>query len=210
MNDAASRPAYARHRFPPAISAHAVWRSCRFALSYRAVEAPLAERGVVLTAETVRQRRRTCGQGAAAALRQRPPPPGAHGQRDEVCIRIDGVRHSLWRAVDRQGNVLALLVPARRDEAAAASSRRNLRKKPAYAPRVPITDKRASDGAAGRVTSPRVGHRRHTGPNHRAEHAHQPPRARGGCAGPKRRGTPGASWPPTAPSPAVSAPVATA
>jgi len=49
MEDAVARANYARHRFPPAISAHAVWLYCRFALSYRDVEELLVERGVVLT-----------------------------------------------------------------------------------------------------------------------------------------------------------------
>jgi len=55
MKDTASRPSDARHRFPPAIIAHAVWLYCRFARSYRDVEALLAARGVVLTDEIVRQ-----------------------------------------------------------------------------------------------------------------------------------------------------------
>ncbi len=44
-----------RHRFPPAIIGHAVWLSCRFALRYPDVEELLAERGVILPYETVRQ-----------------------------------------------------------------------------------------------------------------------------------------------------------
>ncbi len=59
MNDHALAPSDKRHRFPPEISGHTVWRSFRFALSYRDVEALLAERGAFLTDETVRQWCRT-------------------------------------------------------------------------------------------------------------------------------------------------------
>ncbi len=45
MNEQALTPSDKRHRFPPAIIAHAVWLYCRFALSYRDVAALLAERG---------------------------------------------------------------------------------------------------------------------------------------------------------------------
>ncbi len=55
MGEEISAPSYKRHRFPPEIIAHAVWRYYRFALSYRDVEELLAERGVILTYETVRQ-----------------------------------------------------------------------------------------------------------------------------------------------------------
>jgi transposase-like protein len=38
-----------RHRLPPAIIAHAVWRYVRFAPRYRDVEGPRAARGVPVT-----------------------------------------------------------------------------------------------------------------------------------------------------------------
>jgi putative transposase len=54
-NEQASAPSYKRHRFPPPIIAHAVWLYVRFALRYRAGEDLLAERGVSVTSETIRQ-----------------------------------------------------------------------------------------------------------------------------------------------------------
>ena len=47
MNAYTPAPSYKRHRFPPAIIAHAVWLYFRFALRYRNVEELLAERGIV-------------------------------------------------------------------------------------------------------------------------------------------------------------------
>ena len=55
MNETSAPPSYKRHRFPPEIIAHAVWLYFRFALSYRDVEELLAERGVTVTYETIRQ-----------------------------------------------------------------------------------------------------------------------------------------------------------
>src|SRR3954453_15763020 len=101
MKDQTAAPTYKRHRFPPAIIGHAVWRYFRFALRYRDVEELLAERGVILTDETVRQWCRMCGQPSANALRRRRPRPGDKWPLDEVFIAINGVQHSLWRAVDQ-------------------------------------------------------------------------------------------------------------
>ena len=45
---------YRRHRFPPDLSAHAVWLYFRFPLSLRMVEDLLAERGIVVSHQRVR------------------------------------------------------------------------------------------------------------------------------------------------------------
>jgi len=88
------------------------------------------------------------------------------------------VQHYLWRAVDQDGNVLDILVQSRRDKAAAKKFFRRLLKGLAYVPRVLITDKLASYGAAKREVLPSVEHRRHRGLNNRAENSHQPTRER--------------------------------
>ncbi len=94
MNDAGARPSDARHRSPPAIIAHAVWRYCRFALRYRDVEELLAERSVVLTYETVRQGYRKFGQGYANALCRRRPRTGDTWHLDGLIATppFDGLR----------------------------------------------------------------------------------------------------------------------
>jgi len=178
LKEQASAPDYTRHRFPPEVISHAVWRYFRFALSYRDVEELLAERGVVLTDETVRQWCRKFGQGYANALRRRRPRPGDKWHLDEVFIGINGVQHYLWRAVDQDGHGLDILVQRRRDKVAARKFFRRLLKDLAYVPRVVITDKLPSSGAARRAVLPSVEHRRHTGLNNRAENAHQPTRER--------------------------------
>ncbi len=178
MREPASTLSYRRHRFPPEIIAHAVWLYFRFALSYRDVEELLAERGVVLTYETVRQWCHKFGQAYANDLRRCRPRAGDKWHLDEVFISINGKTHYLWRAVDQDGNVLDILVQARRDEAAATKFLRKLLKNLQYVPRVLITDKLASYGAARRKVLPSVEHRRHKGLNNRAENAHQPTRER--------------------------------
>jgi len=142
------------------------------------VEELLAERGVVLTYETVRQWCRKCGQQYANALRRRRPRPGDTWHLDAVFVSINGVTQSLWRAVDQDGTVLDILVHSRRDKAAARKFFRRLRKDLAYVPRVIVTDTRASYGAARREVLPRVEHRQHKRLNNRAEHSHQPTRER--------------------------------
>ncbi len=178
MNDEIAAPTYAGYRFPPEIIAHAVWLYFRFALSYRDVEELLAERGVLVTDETIRRWSRTFGQTYANTLRRRRPRPGDKWHLDAVFVSINGVQHYLWRAVDQDGTVLDILVQRRRNTQAAKQFFRRLLKDLACVPRVLITATLASYGAARREVLPSVAHRRHQGLNNRAEHAHQPTRER--------------------------------
>jgi putative transposase len=178
MKEQAAAPSYKRHRFPPAIIGHAVWLYFRFALSYRDVEELLAERGVIVTYETIRQWCQKFGQTYANEVRRRRPRPGDKWHLDEVFVSSNGVEQYLWRAVDQDGTVRDILVQARRDKAAAVKVLRKLLKGRASVPRVVITDKLASSGAAMRAVLPGVEHRRHKGLNNRAEDSHQPTRER--------------------------------
>ncbi len=155
-----------------------MWRSYRFARSDREVEELLAERGVILRDETVRQWCRTFGQAYANGRRRRRPRPGDTWHLDAVFGSSNGATSYRWREVDQDGNVLDILVQARRDAAAARKCFRRLLKRSSYVPRVVSTDKLARDGAARREVLPRVEQRRHTGLNNRAENAHQPTRER--------------------------------
>jgi putative transposase len=62
MKQQPATPTYTRHRFPPAIIAYGAWLSFRFARSYRDVEELLAERGVIVTYETIRRWCQKSGQ----------------------------------------------------------------------------------------------------------------------------------------------------
>jgi len=95
-----------------------------------------------------------------------------------VFLTIKGERHYLWRAVDQEGNVLDILVQRRRDKTAAKKFFRKLLKELMYVPRVIVTDKLKSYGAAKRELLPGVEHRQHRYLNNRAENSHQPTRLR--------------------------------
>jgi putative transposase len=121
---------------------------------------------------------RKFGQAYANQLRRRRPRPGDKWHLDEVFLTINGERHYLWRAVDQDGNILDILVQRRRDKHAAKTFFRKLLKGLAYVPRVLITDKLKSYGAAKREILPDVEHRQHRYLNYRAENSHQPTRQR--------------------------------
>jgi putative transposase len=148
-----------RHRFPAAIIAHAVWLYHAFTLSFRDVELLLAERGVILSYETVRRWCLKFAQRFANGLRRRRPRPGDKWHLDEVFLRIGGKRHYLWRAVDQDGTVLDILVQSRRNAKAAKRFFRKLLKGLRYVPRAIVTDKLPSYGAAKREILPGVEHR---------------------------------------------------
>ena len=65
------KPTYQRHRFPSEIMSHAVWLYHRFCLSFREVEELLAERGLTVTYETVRQWCQKFGPTYARKLKKR-------------------------------------------------------------------------------------------------------------------------------------------
>jgi putative transposase len=173
-----ARARYGGYRFPAAIIGHAVWLYFRFPLGLRMVEELLAARGIIVSHETVRQWARKFGQQFANQIRRRLPRVGDKWHLDEVVLKIGGVNHWLWRAVDQAGVVLDVLVQRRRDKQAAKRLLRKLLKKQMRPPRVMITDKLASYGAAKREVMPGVEHRQHKGLNNRAENSHQPTRRR--------------------------------
>src|SRR6266581_1213728 len=174
MPSPANTERYKNHRFPGAIISHGVWLSYRFTLSYRDVQELLFARGVTVSHEAVRQWCRKFGQQYANRLRRRRPQPGDKWYLDEVFLTINGQRHYLWRAVDQDDNVLDILVQSRRNKHAAKKFFRKLLKGLRYVPRVIITDKLKSYGAAKREILPGVGLRQHKGLNNRAENSHQP------------------------------------
>ncbi|GHO87543.1 hypothetical protein KSZ_55490 [Dictyobacter formicarum] len=98
---------------------HAIWLYFRFSLSFRDVEELLAQRGIVVTYETAWQWCLKFGQTSANELRCRRPRCGDIWHLDEVYLKMNGKTHSLWRAVDQDGNVLDILVQSRRNKKAA-------------------------------------------------------------------------------------------
>ena len=102
-----SAPRYHGYRFPPEIISHAVWLCHRFCLSVRDAEDLLAQWGVTVTYETIRQWSQTFGIDSARRLRRRRGRLGDPWHLDEVFVTIQGRQQYLWRAVDEDGDVLS-------------------------------------------------------------------------------------------------------
>src|SRR6185312_13435058 len=169
---------YRRHRFPPVVIQHAVWLYLRFTLSYRDVEDLLAERGFDVSYETVRSWVLKFGPVIARRLRQRRPRPSDRWHLDEMVVRIAGKRMYLWRAVDHEGEILDMLVQRRRDQRAALKLMRKLLRRQGFAPRLIVTDKLRSYGAAFRELHLTDRHDQRLHKNNRAENSHQVATAR--------------------------------
>lgn len=169
---------YKRHRFPPALIAHAVWLYFRFPLSLRLVEEMLLERGIIVSYETIRCWAKKFGPDYARRLRRKQPSSSDIWHLDEVVITIAGRKHWLWRAVDQDGYVLDEIVQNRRNTKAAKRLLVRLLKKQGVAPKRMITDKLPSYAAAKRQIMPTLEHRSHKGLNNRAENSHLPLRKR--------------------------------
>jgi len=169
---------YSGYRFPPEIIHQAIWLYLRFTMSLRDVEDLLAERGVTVSYESVRRWVNHFGPMTAADLRKRRPRPHATWHLDEVYLKIDGCLVYLWRAVDAEGEVLDVLVQAKRNKHAALKLMRKLLKKYGFVPDRLITDDLRSYGAATRELGIEKHHERGRWRNNRAENSHQPTRRR--------------------------------
>ena len=100
---------------------HAIWLYLRFTLSLRDVEELLAERGIIVTYETVRVWVARFGPLIARRLRRRRGRPSSRWHLDEMFVKIGGRQMYLWRAVDSEGEVLDMLVQSRRDKRGSAA-----------------------------------------------------------------------------------------
>jgi putative transposase len=171
-------PSYHRHRFPVEIISHAVWLYHVFSLSLRDVELILAERGIVVTHESIRHWCLKFGSDFARSYADDGRSQESPGISMRVFIRIKGVLHYLWRAVDQHGVVLDILVQDRRNGAAAKRFLKHLLHGLQYKPRRLVTDGLRSYGVAQRAIMPDVRHRTSRCLNNRAENSHRPTRRR--------------------------------
>ena len=169
---------YHGYRFPPEIISHAVWLYHRFCLSFRDAEDLLAQRGITVSYETIRQWCQTFGLDYARRLRSRRGRMGDIWYLDELFVKIQGRRRYLWRAVDQDGDVIDILVQARRDRQAATRFFRKLLKGQGRAPCRLVTDKLRSYSVAHRTVMPSIVHSTQQYENNRAEVSHQSTRQR--------------------------------
>jgi len=169
---------YKGHRFPPEIIQHAVWLYYRFNLSHRDIEDLLAVRGIVVSYESVRLWCNKFGPRYARRLKRRHQGFGDTFFIDEVFVKINGLQHYLWRAVDQDGEVVDVFLQRRRDGKAAKRFFKRLLKTHRMEPRKIVTDKLRSYGVAHRELMPETIHDTSQYANNRAELSHQPTRVR--------------------------------
>jgi putative transposase len=157
----------------------------------RNVEDLLAERGIDICHETVRLWWNRFGPMFAADIRRKRSAQMRQVTQwrwhlDEVYVKINGELHYLWRAVDHEGEVLESFVTKTRDKAAALKFIKAAMKRYG-SPKVIVTDRLRSYGAAMKEIG--NAHRQETGRhlNNRAENSHQPFRRRERAMGRFRR-----------------------
>ena len=166
----------------PEIIRLAVMMYVRYPLSLRNVEDLLHERGIDITHETVRFWWNRFGTIFAAEIRRSRIQAMRNFRHrrwhlDEVFVKINGVKHYLWRAVDHEGEVLESFVTKRRDKKAALKFLRKSLRMHGLTETI-VTDRLASYGAAlkslGAIDKREVGRWL----NNRVENSHQPFRRR--------------------------------
>ena len=119
MTTRAMTSSFAGFRFPPEVISVAVRWYLRYGLSYRDVEEPLAERGVAVDHVTVYRWVQRFTPEFIEAARPCRHTPGDRWFVGETYVKVSGRWTYLYRAVDQFGQVIDVLLSARRDLAAA-------------------------------------------------------------------------------------------
>ena len=147
-------------------------------MSHRDVEDLLAQRGITVTHESIRLWCNKFGPQYAQRLKRKHRGFGDTFFIDEVFVKIQGVQHYLWRAVDQDGEVVDVFLQAQRDGRAAKRFFKRLLRSHGGEPRKIVTDKLRSYGVAHRELIPDTIHDKSCYANNRAELSHQPTRVR--------------------------------
>jgi transposase, IS6 family len=110
---------FAGFRFPPEVISLAVRWHLRYGLSYRDVEELLAERGITVDHVTIYRWVQRFTPEFIEAARPCRHAPGDRWLVDETYLKVAGQWTYLYRAVDQHGQVIDVLLSARRNLAAA-------------------------------------------------------------------------------------------
>lgn len=166
----------------PEVIRLAVMMYVRFPLSLRNVEDLLHERGIELSHETVRYWCNRFGPMFAAEIRRKRASrlrawPQWQWHLDEMFVKINGVTHYLWRAVDHEGEVLEAYVTKRRDRQAALKFLRKAMRRYGQ-PKTLVTDRLRSYRAAFKELGIEDDQEVGRWLNNRAENSHLPLRRR--------------------------------
>ena len=105
--------------FPKCIVLQAVYWYLRYSLSYRDIEELMEERGVELDHATVQRWVVKYTPLLEIEFRKKKKAVGTSWRMDETYIKVKGVWHYLYRAVDKEGNTIDFLLTKKRDKNAA-------------------------------------------------------------------------------------------
>ncbi|MCX2978908.1 IS6 family transposase [Candidatus Marimicrobium litorale] len=158
--------------------AYAVWLYYRFNLSHRDIEDLLAERGIIVTRESIRL---WCIKFGAIYTRRLKRKHRGYGDTffiDKGFVKINGKQRYLWRALDQDGEVVDVYLQAKRNGAAAKRFFRRLLRSHGGEPRRIVTDKLRSYGVSHRELMSETIHSTSQYENNRAEQSHEATRVR--------------------------------
>lgn len=110
---------YKRYRFQRKLFNNAVWLYFRVNLSHRDIEDLLAQRGIIVSQESIRLWCNKFGSRYAAELRRKHRGFGVSFRIEEVFVRIGGLQHYLWRAADQDGEIVDVFLQKLRNAKAA-------------------------------------------------------------------------------------------
>jgi putative transposase len=105
--------------FPKCIVLQAVYWYLRYSLSYHDIEELMKERGVEVDHATVQRWVVKYTPLLEIEFRKKKKAVGTSWRMDETYIKVKGLWHYLYRAVDKEGNTIDFLLTRKRDKKAA-------------------------------------------------------------------------------------------
>ena len=149
---------YSGYRYPRQIISHAVWFYLRFTLSLRDIEELSAARGITVSYESVRNWCLKFGAEYCDQIKKSRRQLGDTRYLDKVFIKINGVLHCVWSAVEKDGDEIDILVQKRKGKKAGKRLFKKLLKGQQATPIKVVTDKLKSYSAAKREIMPSIDH----------------------------------------------------
>ena len=136
---------FKRRRFPVEIILLCVRWYCKYGISYRDLAEMMSERGVAVDPSTIFRWVQRYAPEIKKRIRLYQGPRSGSWRVDETYVRVGGGWRYLFRAVDKQGRLIASMLSHRRDTGAAYRFwRKALRAVSDYPPSSITTDKLAS------------------------------------------------------------------
>ncbi len=162
--------------YSPQIIMLCLYTKFRFSLSYRDIEELCQLRGLTIDHSTFQRWVKRFASLLDGQLRKDKYSVVNRWRMDETYIKVKGKWIYLYRAVDKYGAKVDFLLRSKRNTQAAKRFFEKILRKQGVAPRVIVTDKLRSYGAAKRIILKYTEHRQHKGLNNLVENSHQPTR----------------------------------